>query len=69
MTELGVNASGLPLYQADPVRCFDGDGCWWPHQRVEGTNSGTVCELDHVCWLVERARIAKKNGMGSRPAA
>ena len=67
MTEKAITKDGFTLYQAEPVRCFDEDGCWWPHVRVEGTNSGTVCELDHVCWLVERARIAKKQGMGSRP--
>jgi hypothetical protein len=55
-------------YQCEPVRCVDLEGCWWPKVRVEHKRSGTVCELDHVCWLVERERRVKaRGGEWSRP--
>lgn len=60
-------AAVIPLYQADPVRCVDEEGCWWPKVRHEQNRSGTCCELDHVCWLVERERIARRKGVHSRP--
>lgn len=64
--ERGVSLVALPdplaQYQCEPIRCIDLEGCWWPKVRVEHNKSGTCCELDHVCWLVERERMARKRG-------